>query len=260
MMRAPCRIERPRSPSPAPRSACCAVGRGRRWCFCTARRAYRLAAVYGDAVAGVRGDRAGASGFGQSDDPPWLDTVADLAYFHLDLLAALGLDRVHLMGTSLGGWIAAEMAVRNTARLQSLTLVCAVGVTANGEAIPDIFRMPVEENLRRYFADPETATRRLADLGSRPVDHRQKPRDRRPARLQPALPQPASAEMAAPDRRADPPRVGCARRPRAARIRRRVPCPDPRLAAGCARRRGAWTIDEQEAGFVAAFREFAGCA
>ncbi len=104
-------------------------------------------------------------GFGQSDDPPWLDTVADLAYFHLDLLAALGLDRVHLMGTSLGGWIAAEMAVRNTARLQSLTLVCAVGVTANGEPIPDIFRMPVEENLRRYFADPEMATRRLADLG-----------------------------------------------------------------------------------------------
>src|SRR5882762_5174508 len=30
-------------------------------------------------------------GFGQSDDPPWLDEVADLAYFHLDLLQALGL-------------------------------------------------------------------------------------------------------------------------------------------------------------------------
>src|SRR5215208_8427119 len=49
-------------------------------------------------------------GFGQSDDPPWLDEVADLAYFHLDLLAGLGLDRVHLIGTSLGGWVAAEMA------------------------------------------------------------------------------------------------------------------------------------------------------
>src|SRR5438132_10483244 len=103
-------------------------------------------------------------GFGQSDDPPWLDEIPDLAYFHLDLLQALGLDRVHLMGTSLGGWVAAEMAVRSTARLQSLTLVGAVGITANGETIPDIFRMPVAENLRRFYADPQQAARRLGDL------------------------------------------------------------------------------------------------
>ena len=105
-------------------------------------------------------------GFGKSDDPPWLDTVADLAYFHLDLLRALSLDGAHLMGTSLGGWVAAEMAVRDTSRLASLTLVCAVGILAKGEPIPDIFRMPVEENLRRYFADPEMARRRLADLAA----------------------------------------------------------------------------------------------
>lgn len=103
-------------------------------------------------------------GFGQSDDPPWLDAVADLAFFHLDLLKALGLDHVHLMGTSLGGWVAAEMAVRNTARLASLTLIGAVGITADGEPIPDIFRMPDDENLRRFYADPERASRRLADL------------------------------------------------------------------------------------------------
>ncbi len=71
----------------------------------------------------------------------------------------------HLMGTSLGGWMAAELAVRSTARLASLTLVGAVGITADGEPIPDIFRMPVEENLRRFYADPERASRRLADLG-----------------------------------------------------------------------------------------------
>jgi pimeloyl-ACP methyl ester carboxylesterase len=104
-------------------------------------------------------------GFGQSDDPPWLDGVGDLAYFYLDLLAALGLERVHLVGTSLGGWIAAELAVRNTSRLASLTLVGAVGITAGGEPIPDIFRMPVEENLRRYYADQQRAARRLGDLG-----------------------------------------------------------------------------------------------
>lgn len=104
-------------------------------------------------------------GFVHSDDPPWLDEVADLAYFHLDLFEALGLDRVHLIGTSLGGWMAAELAVRSTARLASLTLVGAVGITADGHPIPDIFRMPVEENLQRFYADPERASRRLADLG-----------------------------------------------------------------------------------------------
>src|SRR5438876_9345845 len=71
-------------------------------------------------------------GFGQSDDPPWLDEVADLAYFHLDLMAGLGLEQAHLIGTSLGGWVAAEMAVRSTARLASLTLVGAVGITTGG--------------------------------------------------------------------------------------------------------------------------------
>jgi pimeloyl-ACP methyl ester carboxylesterase len=103
-------------------------------------------------------------GFGQSDDPPWLDDIADLAYFYLDFLGALGLDRVHLMGTSLGGWIASELAVRNTARLASLSLVGAVGITAGGEPIPDILRMPDAENLQRFYADPARAARRLGDL------------------------------------------------------------------------------------------------
>ncbi|HEY4470797.1 MAG TPA: alpha/beta hydrolase [Stellaceae bacterium] len=103
-------------------------------------------------------------GFGQSDDPPWLDGVGDLAYFYLDFLKALGLEQVHLMGTSLGGWIAAELAVRDSARLASLTLVGAVGITAQGETIPDIFRMPVEENLRRFYADQERAARRVGDV------------------------------------------------------------------------------------------------
>jgi pimeloyl-ACP methyl ester carboxylesterase len=103
-------------------------------------------------------------GFGRSDDPPWLDEVGDLAYFYLEFLAALGLERVHLIGTSLGGWIAAELAVRDAARLASLTLVGAVGATAGGKPIDDIFRMPEAENLRRYYADPARAARRLGDL------------------------------------------------------------------------------------------------
>jgi pimeloyl-ACP methyl ester carboxylesterase len=103
-------------------------------------------------------------GFGQSDDPPWLDEVGDLAFFYLDFIRQFGLSGVHLIGTSLGGWIAAELAVRNTAALASLCLVGAVGILAEGEPIPDIFRMPVDENLRRFYADQDRARRRLADL------------------------------------------------------------------------------------------------
>ncbi|HYV87220.1 MAG TPA: alpha/beta fold hydrolase, partial [Candidatus Polarisedimenticolia bacterium] len=67
-------------------------------------------------------------GFGQSDTPDWLDTISDLANFYLDFLDQLDLNNVDLVGHSLGGWIAAELAARNTRRLASLTLVCSAGI------------------------------------------------------------------------------------------------------------------------------------
>ena len=100
-------------------------------------------------------------GFGTSDDPNWLDHPGDLAYFYLDLIEALNLSRVHLIGTSLGGWVAAELAVRNTSRLASLTLVCAVGIAPDGDPIDDLFRLSAEENARRFYFDPERARRRI---------------------------------------------------------------------------------------------------
>jgi pimeloyl-ACP methyl ester carboxylesterase len=105
-------------------------------------------------------------GFGNSDDPAWLDRAGDLACFYLDLMDALDLRHVHLMGTSLGGWVAAELAVRNTARLASLTLVCAVGIAADGVPMDDIFRMSAEENARRFYVDPARVRARLERLAS----------------------------------------------------------------------------------------------
>ncbi|HEX5766743.1 MAG TPA: alpha/beta hydrolase, partial [Burkholderiales bacterium] len=55
-------------------------------------------------------------GYGKSDEPEWLENIHDLAYFYLDFLKALSLSNVTLVGTSMGGWIAMEMAVRDTAR------------------------------------------------------------------------------------------------------------------------------------------------
>ena len=67
-------------------------------------------------------------GFGGSRRPDWLNRPGDLAFFYLDVLAALGLARAHLVGHSLGGWIAAEMGIRNTSRLASITLLAPAGV------------------------------------------------------------------------------------------------------------------------------------
>jgi len=96
-------------------------------------------------------------GFGASDTPAWLDTIADLASFYLDLLDQLDLTDVRLVGHDLGGWTAAELAVRNTGRLASLTLVGAAGIFVPGVAQVDPFLRTDEQRIRDLFHDPARA-------------------------------------------------------------------------------------------------------
>lgn len=103
-------------------------------------------------------------GFGQSDTPDWLDTIHDLAYFDLDLLEALDLDRVHLVGISLGGWVAAELAVRDTSRLASLTLVGAAGLHVNGVEQIDPFLRTDEQRIRDFFFDQTCADEAIGGM------------------------------------------------------------------------------------------------
>jgi pimeloyl-ACP methyl ester carboxylesterase len=105
-------------------------------------------------------------GFGGSDIPDWLDTIHDLAYFYLDVLDALDLSRVHLVGVSLGGWIAAELAVRNTRRLASLTLVDAGGLHVEGVEQIDPFLLTEEQRIRAFFHDQARAEAMVARLTS----------------------------------------------------------------------------------------------
>jgi pimeloyl-ACP methyl ester carboxylesterase len=101
-------------------------------------------------------------GWGASDVPPWLDNIHDLAYFYLDFLAALGLAGVHLAGTSIGGWIACELAVRNTARLRTLTLIAPAGLRVAGLERFDVFLATRESMTRALFHDQTLADRALA--------------------------------------------------------------------------------------------------
>src|SRR4051812_21393196 len=100
-------------------------------------------------------------GYGQSDEPEWLENIHDVAYFYLDFLAALKLEKATIVGSSMGGWMAMEMAVRNTSRIGSLVLVSPAGIKAEGAEPADIFLLPQEEMVRSLFHDQKFAQARL---------------------------------------------------------------------------------------------------
>lgn len=96
-------------------------------------------------------------GFDGGPRPEWLDTVADLAMAYLDLLDRLDLRDCNLLGFGIGGWIAADLATRNPARLRSLVLVGAHGLLAPEQTPPDIFLQSEESLMRAWFADAAQA-------------------------------------------------------------------------------------------------------
>ena len=96
-------------------------------------------------------------GFGNSALPDWFATVDDLAYLYLDLARQLDLQDAILVGTSFGGWVAAEMAVRNTNRFAKLALVDPLGIKVGGvneRDIADLHSLPEEACLKLAWADP----------------------------------------------------------------------------------------------------------
>ena len=101
-------------------------------------------------------------GFGTLDNAAGIRDVADMAMYYLDFLDGLGSDRLHLVGNSLGGWIAAELAVRNCTRLASLTLISPAGVRVKGVPMGDNFIWSPEEATRNLFHDQAFAERILA--------------------------------------------------------------------------------------------------
>ncbi len=109
-------------------------------------------------------------GFGRSKIPDWMMSVGDLAFFYLDFLDALNLKAVHLVGHSLGGWTAAEIAVRNTARLKTVSLLAPAGVRSPEVPFGDIFLWTPEEHARRSFFDRRLIEERIKQLPTLDVD------------------------------------------------------------------------------------------
>lgn len=107
-------------------------------------------------------------GFGASQRPDGFRSVHDLAYLYLDLLERQDFRNVILAGSSFGGWIALEMAVRCLERIGRLALINTVGVKFGGREerdIADIYALPADELLRRTFFDAGRAGPDYSRLG-----------------------------------------------------------------------------------------------
>lgn len=102
-------------------------------------------------------------GFGQSDEPEWLDNVQDLAYFYLDLLDQLKLAKVAVIGSSIGGWLAMEMAIREPKRFEALVLVGPAGIRIPEAQPGDVFLWSAETAARKLFVDPKLVEFALAN-------------------------------------------------------------------------------------------------
>jgi pimeloyl-ACP methyl ester carboxylesterase len=97
-------------------------------------------------------------GFGQSGGFDQVDSIEDLAFHYVELFDALGLEEVILGGVSLGGWIAAEFAVRWPERVRRLWLADAPGLWVDEEPLPDLFRVGQDRQAvrRLLFHDPNS--------------------------------------------------------------------------------------------------------
>jgi pimeloyl-ACP methyl ester carboxylesterase len=107
-------------------------------------------------------------GFGGTQRPAALSSVRDLASVYAALLDQLGLTGVTVAGSSIGGWIAAEVALASP-RAGKLVLIDAVGLASAGHPVADFFSLTPAEVAERSWAHPEG---RALDVSSMTPDQR----------------------------------------------------------------------------------------
>jgi pimeloyl-ACP methyl ester carboxylesterase len=103
-------------------------------------------------------------GFGLTNRPAGLDDVPGLAQLYAAYLAELSLEDVTVIGNSVGGWVAAELALLSPTRLTRLVLVDAVGVDVAGHPVADVSGLSVPEIMALSFHDPAPFLRDPASL------------------------------------------------------------------------------------------------
>jgi pimeloyl-ACP methyl ester carboxylesterase len=103
-------------------------------------------------------------GWNGTDRPEWFSGIDDLALAYLNYLEDNDLQNVLVIGSSMGGWIGSEMAVRDGAgRITGLILIDGVGISVDAHPIRDFFALDARGVARyawhdadRYYVDPAT--------------------------------------------------------------------------------------------------------
>jgi len=104
-------------------------------------------------------------GFGASELPSSFDTIDDVAYLYLELVEKLKLTNAIVIGMSFGGWIAAEMLIKNQIGISQLVLGAPLGLRTSDRRkrdMQDIFMMPAREVQQLLqltpYAEPDLAS------------------------------------------------------------------------------------------------------
>lgn len=93
-------------------------------------------------------------GFGGTPRPDRLTSIAQLAAVYARLLEDLGLTGVTVIGNSIGGWIAAEMALLGGPAIGGVVLVDAVGLQIDADPVADFFSLTMDQVAELSYADP----------------------------------------------------------------------------------------------------------
>ena len=110
-------------------------------------------------------------GYGESTGIEHVHDVLDVALMYRELVDSWGFDYVDVVGHSLGGMIAAELAVIAPHRVRSLVLVDSFGLWLEGQPMPDVFTLAPPELDAAKWHDPEAkASETHARAGSSPLD------------------------------------------------------------------------------------------
>ncbi|MEY9912040.1 pimeloyl-ACP methyl ester carboxylesterase [Catenulispora sp. MAP12-49] len=94
-------------------------------------------------------------GFGGTARPDTPATIPGLAALYQGLMDQLDLADVTVVGNSLGGWIAAEIALLKSPRVSGIVLIDAVGIEVPGHPVTDFFALTMDEVFTRSFHNPD---------------------------------------------------------------------------------------------------------
>ena len=85
-----------------------------------------------------------------TDENKDIDAIEDVVFHYLEVLDALKLTQFDLVGSGVGGWIAAEIAARHPEKIRRLVLIGAAGLFVEGALIGDVFMMAQPEQGSSY--------------------------------------------------------------------------------------------------------------